>query len=70
MKFMMPIKSDQKTEAGAMPDEKIIVAMGKYNEELRRQVFEAADFAPELFESDEARATREAEQAFRQRTKT
>jgi hypothetical protein len=34
MKFMMLIKSDANTEAGAMPDEKLIVAMGKYNEEL------------------------------------
>ena len=34
MKFMMLLKSDKNTEAGVMPDEKIIVAMGKYNEEL------------------------------------
>ena len=34
-----------------------------------RQVFEASDFPPELFESPEGRATLEAEQAFRERTK-
>lgn len=34
MKFMMLLKSDKNTEAGVMPDEKIIAAMGKYNEEL------------------------------------
>jgi hypothetical protein len=150
MKFMMLLKSDKNTEAGVMPDEKIIVAMGKYNEELvkagallaaeglhpsskgarirfaagkrtvidgpfteakdliagfwmievkskeeaiewakrvpfepdgpsatsggvgeieLRQVFEASDFPPELFESEEGRAALEAEQAFRGRTK-
>ena len=36
MKFMMLIKSDQNTEAGTMPSEEIIIAMGKYNEELIR----------------------------------
>ena len=34
MKFMMLIKSDQNTEAGKMPEEDVLVAMGKYNEEL------------------------------------
>jgi hypothetical protein len=34
MRFMMLIKADQNTEAGKMPDEAILVAMGKYNEEL------------------------------------
>ena len=34
-----------------------------------RQVFEASDFPPELFESEEGRAALEAEQAFRARTK-
>ncbi|MEP6690105.1 MAG: YciI family protein [Gemmatimonadaceae bacterium] len=34
MKFMMLLKADKTTEAGVMPDEKIIVAMGKYNEAL------------------------------------
>lgn len=34
MKFMMLIKADATTEAGILPDEKLLVAMGKYNEEL------------------------------------
>jgi len=34
MKFMMIIKSDTKAEAGVMPSEALLVAMGKYNEEL------------------------------------
>jgi hypothetical protein len=34
MRFMMLIKADKKTEAGVMPEEKLLVAMGKYNEEL------------------------------------
>ena len=34
MKFMMLIKSDRSTEAGIMPSEELLVAMGKYNEEL------------------------------------
>ncbi|MGN6111117.1 MAG: YciI family protein [Kofleriaceae bacterium] len=34
MKFMMIIKSDARTEAGAMPSEQMLAAMGKYNEEL------------------------------------
>jgi hypothetical protein len=151
MRFMMLLKADKNTEAGVMPDEKIIVAMGKYNEELvkagvllageglqpsskgarikyaggkttvvdgpfaetkeliagfwmiqvkskeeaiewakrvpfdpngpsatsggvgeieLRQVFEASDFAPELFESEEGRAVLKAENEFRKRTNT
>ena len=34
MKFMMIIKSDKVTEAGVMPSEDLLIAMGKYNEEL------------------------------------
>ncbi len=34
MRFMMLIKADKNTEAGVMPDEQILLAMGKYNEEL------------------------------------
>ena len=34
MRFMIIIKADKNTEAGAMPDEKLLTAMGKYNEEL------------------------------------
>jgi len=34
MRFMMLLKADKNTEAGIMPDEAILLAMGKYNEEL------------------------------------
>jgi hypothetical protein len=36
MRFMMIIKGDKDTEAGVMPDEKLLAAMGKYNEELAK----------------------------------
>jgi hypothetical protein len=148
MKFMMMIKSDQYAESGAMPSEKLLAAMGRYNEELvkagvllageglhpssrgakiryengkrtvidgpfaeakeliagfwiiqvksreeaiewarrvpfeagddmphdgpgeieLRQVFEMADFSPELYQSDEARAALDSEREFRKRT--
>ena len=34
MRFMILIKADKDTEAGVMPDEKLLAAMGKFNEEL------------------------------------
>ena len=148
MKFMMIIKSDKYAESGAMPSEKLLVAMGKYNDELVkagvllageglhpsskgakiryedgkrtvidgpfaeakeliagfwiiqvrsreeaiewakrvpfeagdddphdgpgeievRQIFDMADFSPELYQSDEARAVLESERQFRERT--
>lgn len=34
MRFMVIVKANQDTEAGALPDEKLLTAMGKYNEEL------------------------------------
>jgi hypothetical protein len=34
MRFMMMIKADAKSEAGTMPDEALLSAMGQYNEEL------------------------------------
>ena len=34
MKFMILLKADRNTEAGKMPDEKLLADMGKYNEEL------------------------------------
>ncbi len=34
MRFMVLVKASRESEAGAMPDEKILTAMGKYNEEL------------------------------------
>lgn len=36
MKFMILVKADKKSEAGALPDEKLLTEMGKYNEELAR----------------------------------
>ena len=34
MKFMIIVKADANTEAGAMPDQQLLTDMGKYNEEL------------------------------------
>jgi hypothetical protein len=34
MRFMILIKADKNSEAGVMPDEKLLTEMGKYNEEL------------------------------------
>ncbi|MGQ0698309.1 MAG: YciI family protein [Panacagrimonas sp.] len=34
MRFMVIVKADKDSEAGVMPDEKILTAMGRYNEEL------------------------------------
>src|SRR5881397_4053520 len=34
MKFMILVKADKTTEAGVLPDEKLLTEMGKYNEEL------------------------------------
>jgi hypothetical protein len=34
MKFMMLVKANQESEAGKMPSEELISAMGAYNEEL------------------------------------
>jgi hypothetical protein len=34
MRFMILIKADKHSEAGEMPDEKLLTEMGKYNEEL------------------------------------
>lgn len=36
MKFMVLIKADKSSEAGVMPDEQLLTAMGKYNEELAK----------------------------------
>jgi hypothetical protein len=36
MRFMMIIKSDAKAEAGVLPDEKLLSAMGGYNEALMK----------------------------------
>ena len=34
MRFMMIVKASKDSEAGKMPDEQLLAAMGKYNEEL------------------------------------
>ena len=34
MRFMVIVKANRDSEAGALPDGKILAAMGKYNEEL------------------------------------
>ena len=34
MRFMILIKADKSTEAGELPDEKLLTEMGKFNEEL------------------------------------
>ena len=34
MRFMVIVKASKESESGAMPDEKLFAAMGKYNEEL------------------------------------
>ncbi len=36
MRFMILIKANGDTEAGVMPDEQMLTAMGKFNEELAR----------------------------------
>src|SRR6478609_1701450 len=34
MRFMVIVKATKESEAGVLPDQKLLVAMGKYNEEL------------------------------------
>src|SRR6476659_6618262 len=34
MRFMVLVKADKNYEAGVMPDQKLLTAMGKFNEEL------------------------------------
>jgi hypothetical protein len=34
MRFMVLVKADKDSEAGVLPDQKILAAMGKFNEEL------------------------------------
>ena len=35
-RFMVIVKADKSSEAGALPDEKLLAEMGKYNEELTK----------------------------------
>jgi hypothetical protein len=34
MRFMVLVKADKNSEAGVLPDQKVLAAMGKFNEEL------------------------------------
>jgi hypothetical protein len=36
MRFLVIVKATKQSEAGVLPDEKMLAAMGKYNEELSR----------------------------------
>jgi hypothetical protein len=36
MLFMVQVEADKDTEAGVLPDEKLLTEMGKYNEELAK----------------------------------
>ena len=36
MRFMMLVKANKDSEAGVLPDEKLLTAMGKFNEELAK----------------------------------
>lgn len=36
MRFMVIVKADKKTEAGVLPDEKMLTEMTRYNEELAK----------------------------------
>src|ERR1700726_3760023 len=36
MRFMVIVKASKESEKGTLPDEKMLVAMGKYNEELAK----------------------------------
>src|SRR2546427_2835832 len=36
MRFMILVKATKNSEAGVLPDEKLLAAMGKYNEELAK----------------------------------
>ena len=36
MRFMVIVKATKESEAGGLPDQKLLAAMGKYNEELAK----------------------------------
>ena len=36
MRFMVLVKADKNSEAGVLPDEKLLTEMGRYNEELAK----------------------------------
>ena len=39
MRFIVLVKADKNSEAGQMPDEKLLTEMGKYNEDLGSKLF-------------------------------
>ncbi|TMQ17154.1 MAG: YciI family protein [Deltaproteobacteria bacterium] len=48
MRFMMIVKANKDSEAGVLPDEKMLATMGKYNEELVKAgvLLDATGLAP------------------------
>jgi hypothetical protein len=48
MKFMMIVKANKDSEAGVMPGQELLLAMGKYNEELMKAgvLLDAAGLQP------------------------
>ena len=50
MKFMVLVKATKDSESGALPDEKLLTEMGKYNEELVKAgiMLAGEGLAPEL----------------------
>jgi len=55
MKFMVMVKADHNSEAGVMPSQELLAAMGQFNEELvKAGVMLAGEaFTPELREQEE-----------------
>ena len=51
MRFMVLVKADKNSEAGVLPDEKLLTEMGKFNEELvKAGVMLAGEGAPAKLE--------------------
>ena len=49
MQFMVIVRATKESEAGVMPDEKLLAAMGNYNEVIEiRQIFAGEDFGAEF----------------------
>jgi len=44
MRFMVIVKATKESEAGVLPDQKLLAAMGKYNEEKVKSKAEAIDW--------------------------
>ena len=43
MRFMVLIKADKNSEAGVLPDEKLLREMGNYNDHLMEQLADRGD---------------------------